>query len=77
MLEGELIQCPQCGHELEQGYMYADRTIKWTRTNKRKLTNIGDVTLVRNYGFFMKKLPGLRCAQCGMVLFQYDPEELV
>ncbi len=72
----EFIYCPQCNNPLERGYMYTERTIKWAETDEPKLTLLGDETLVRNYTFFHKKLPGLRCADCGIVVFQYDPTAL-
>jgi len=72
MLKLKNVSCPRCGQEMEDGYMYPTKEIKWSYNSKPKFTIFGDEILVGLSGLTMKKLGSYRCTDCKIVTFEYD-----
>lgn len=67
--------CPNCGLEMEGGYIYSSRQIKWANdANPRYLLMHDDETLVGDELVSTKciKVKARKCINCKVVMFAYN-----
>ena len=64
--------CPLCGQEMEEGYVHSRKQILWSDDPKARLYDLYDENLVPMAIRRSIKVPGLRCKECKVVLFEYE-----
>src|SRR5262245_13027050 len=65
--------CPECAKEMERGYVLAHHSIRWARDEKKGSIFVIAAETLTPGSFFRLRNPrcaGLRCRQCGLVLFK-------
>ncbi|NLJ57228.1 MAG: hypothetical protein GX339_00095 [Tissierellia bacterium] len=66
------LYCPKCGEEMEEGYVHSRKQILWSEDGKSRLYDLYDENLVPMGVRRSNKVPGLRCKECKLVLFEYE-----
>jgi len=72
----EVKKCPECGGEMEKGFLISPRTL-WWNTQKQEVFLGGEQLLRSNWKG--NNLEGYRCKKCQLIVFKYDyrpPEPL-
>ena len=65
MNENEIKKCPNCGGELEQGFIRPPRDINSVDKNGKSQT------LISMWTWTVPKIEARKCSKCDLVLFQY------
>ncbi|MFZ5857040.1 MAG: PF20097 family protein [Chloroflexota bacterium] len=64
--------CPQCGQEMEKGYVLGHHSIRWAIDEKQGSQFAIAAEALSPIPFWENpRLPALRCRQCDLVIFQY------
>ncbi len=69
----EKLDCPLCGREMKEGYVFSPRQILWTENEKNKVIENQSEMLVGVPMWKSKKVAAYRCEECGIVTFEYKP----
>jgi len=65
------LNCPLCGQEMEFGFVHSKKQIMWSEDPKARLYDLYDEILIPMAIRKSNKVPGLRCKNCKVVLFEY------
>lgn len=67
------MNCPQCGKEMQKGYLQTGNMVAFNKTRHRISLNpkdSGDVMIAKKV-FTSADFNGFICRECGLVLFDY------
>ncbi|WXG41973.1 MAG: PF20097 family protein [Candidatus Freyarchaeum deiterrae] len=66
----EVKKCPECGGELEKGFVHVPRGLFWD-TKEHKYGIGSSERLLSSWSWTMPRASGLICKNCRLVLFHY------
>jgi len=68
------MKCPECGEEMEEGYVTGAYGFFWAKKKKFFYT-LGDEDterlFVRLWDWYQARLVGYKCSKCEMIIFYY------
>jgi len=67
------MKCPNCGGDLENGYIHAPRGIYWS-SEEHALIAVSSEAILSMWSLTMPRVHAARCTKCGIVLFAYSKE---
>ena len=70
MNDGEVKKCPECGREMEKGYIISDG-IRWSN-EKHELWGLGQEFIVHWRLLTIPNVEAYRCTKCKLILFHYE-----
>jgi len=66
----EVVKCPKCGGELENGYVHAPQGVYWDSV-EHKWHIFSLEALLSMWAWTMPRVRGWRCTNCRLILFFY------
>jgi hypothetical protein len=67
----DIVKCPECNNEVEQGFIFSPRRICWSESADSILADFGSEVLVKDALLKIHKIPAIRCEKCNLVTFKY------
>lgn len=68
MIKGEPMKCPNCGNEMEKGYIQSRDGLGWNR-RKRLLSSLSSIMADQYLGTVV---PAYRCNSCRKIVIDYS-----
>jgi hypothetical protein len=75
MDESGIVKCPECGGEMEKGYLVSE-AIKWS-TQGHPQWALEQETIVHGYAWTFTNTEAFRCPACRLALFRYERKKEV